>query len=133
VGRRRFRALALSSVVALACGQGGASDRVPEGTWGGEHLALVVGPAGAAVDFDCAHGAITAQLRLDPDGRFTLPGYYVRDVGPAQDPENRLAATYTGSSDGQRITLSFVLIDSGVADGPFTAFLGAAPQLLECR
>jgi hypothetical protein len=133
VGRPRLRALALSSVVALACGQGGPSDRVAEGPWGGEHLAVLVGPTGATVGFDCAHGAITVPLRLDPDGRFTLPGYYVRDVGPTEDPENRQPATYSGSSDGQRLTLSFVVIDSGVADGPFTAFLGAAAQLQQCR
>jgi hypothetical protein len=118
--------------LALACG-GSAVDRVPEGSWGGEHLGLRVGPAGAAVDLDCAHGEITAPMRVDPDGAFSLPGYYVRDVGPAEVPENRRAATYTGRSDGQSLTLSFVVAETGDSGGPFTAFAGATAQVQECR
>jgi hypothetical protein len=117
--------------VALACG-GSAVDRVPEGSWGGEHVGLLVGPAGAVVDLDCAHGEITAPMRLDEDGGFSLPGYYVRDVGPAEVPENRRAATYSGRSDGQSLTLSFTAED-GFAGGPFTAFPGAPAQVQECR
>jgi len=131
--RRRSRALASSLVLAVACGGSAAVDRVPEGPWGGEHVALLVGPAGATVDLDCAHGEITVPLRLDEDGRFTLPGYYVRDVGPAEDPENRRPATYTGGSDGRSVTLSFTLLDAGETDGPFTAFAGAPAQVQECR
>ena len=125
--------LALSCVLALACSGGGPADRVPEGPWGGEHVGLLVGPAGAAVDLDCAHGEITAPLRLDEDGRFALPGYYVRDVGPAEDPENRRPATYAGRSDGRSVTLSFTLLDGGETAGPFTAFPGAPAQVQECR
>jgi hypothetical protein len=116
----------------MGCG-GSAIDRVPEGTWGGEHVGLLVGPAGAAVDLDCAHGEITAPMRLDPDGGFDLPGYYVRDVGPAEVPENRRPATYSGRSDGQSLTLSFTAVEGGETGGPFTAFLGAPAQLQECR
>ena len=108
-------------------------DRVPEGSWGGEHVGLVVGSAGAAVDLDCAHGEITAPMRLDPDGGFSLPGYYVRDVGPAAVPENRQTATYSGRSDGQSLTLSFTLAEGGESGGPFTAFPGAPAQVQECR
>jgi hypothetical protein len=106
---------------------------VPEGAWGGDHVGLVVGAAGAAVDLDCAHGEITVPLRLGADGSFRLPGYLVHDVGPAHDPELRLPATYSGSSDGHRITLSFTLTDTGEGAGPFTAFLGAPAQVYKCR
>jgi hypothetical protein len=119
-------------ILALACG-GTEPGTVPQGSWGGEHVALVVAPAGAAVDLDCAHGEITAPMRLGPDGRFSLPGYYVRDVGPAETPENRRPATYSGSSDGRSLTLSFTLVDDDGSGGPFTAFPGVAPQLQECR
>jgi len=127
------RVLSVSCILAAACGGGGAVDGVPEGPWGGEHVALVVAPTGAAVDLDCAHGEITAPLRLDEDGRFALPGYYVRDVGPAEDPENRRPATYEGRSDGRSLTLSFILLDGGERDGPFTAFPGAPAEVQECR
>lgn len=118
--------------LALACG-GSALDRVPEGSWGGEHVGLLVEPAGAAVDLDCAHGAITAPMRLDADGGFSLPGYYIRDVGPAQATGDRRAATYSGRSDGQSLTLSFTLSDGEGAGGPFTAFPGVPAQVQECR
>jgi len=106
---------------------------VPEGAWGGEHVALIVRAAGADVDVDCAHGEITAPLRLEADGSFRLPGYYVRDVGPAFDPEQRRPTTYFGSSDGRQLTLSFTLVDTGETVGPFTATLGGTAELLECR
>jgi len=129
----RAAMLVALGALAAACGGGsGGMDRVPEGPWGGEHVSLVVGPAGAAVQFDCAHGEITVPLRLEPDGRFSLPGYYVRDVGPTHDPEDRRPATYFGSSDGASLTLSFTL-DDGEADGPFTAFPGAPPVVQLCR
>lgn len=127
------RALLALSALAAACGGGPGLDRVPEGPWGGEHVALLVAAEGAVVDLDCAHGQITTPLRLDAEGGFNLPGYYVRDVGPAEDPENRRPATYSGTYDGRRLTLSFRVLDGGEADGPFTAFPGAPAQLQECR
>jgi hypothetical protein len=95
-------------------------------------VSLLVRATGALVDLDCAHGEITVPLRLEPDGGFRLPGYYVRDVGPTFDPENRQPATYFGSSEGTRLTLSFSL-QNGESDGPFTAFPGGPPSVEQCR
>lgn len=127
------RALLALSALAAACGRGPGLERVPEGAWGGEHVALLVAAEGAVVELDCAHGEITAPLRLDAEGGFDLPGYHVRDVGPAAEPEDRRPATYSGTYDGRRLTLSFRLIEGDEADGPFTAFPGAPAQLQECR
>jgi hypothetical protein len=137
VARRARKDVALAcllvSVLTGACGSDrNGLDRVPEGRWGGEGIALDVRPTGAAVDLDCAHGEITVPLRLEADGSFRLPGYYVRDVGPATDPEERRPATYFGSSDGRRLTLSFAL-ESGEAAGPFAATLGAPANVQRCR
>jgi hypothetical protein len=122
------------SVLAAACGGGSAGlSRVPEGAWGGEHVGLDVRAIGSGVLLDCAHGEITVPLLLDSDGSFSLPGYYVRDVGPAHDPENRRPATYFGSSDGHRLRLSFTLLDDGGTEGPFTAVLGAPAEVQRCR
>jgi hypothetical protein len=131
-GKVGLSVLVLSAAV-VACGGGaGALDRVPEGPWGGEHVSLLVRAAGAAVGFDCAHGEITVPMRLEGDGSFSLPGYYVRDAGPTFDPENRLPATYFGRSDGQRLTLAFILED-GSAGGPFTALAGGPGLVQQCR
>jgi hypothetical protein len=131
-GPGRLPLLALGALAAACGGSAGRLDRVPEGPWGGEHVSLVVRATGAEVDLDCAHGEITVPLRLGPDGRFSLPGYYVRDVGPTFDPENREPATYFGSSDGRRLTLSFAL-ENGDSDGPFTAFPGGPLLVQQCR
>lgn len=128
-----MRSLLTMSAVAAACGGPGGLDRVPEGPWGGEHVALVVRATGAAVDLDCAHGEITVPLRLEPDGSFRFPGYYVRDVGPAMEPENRRPAAYFGSFDGRRLALSFTLLDDGFTEGPFMAFPGGQAELQQCR
>jgi hypothetical protein len=133
MGTATRRALALVLALTAACGgSNGGLGRVPEGDWGGEHLALRVHATGASVDLDCAHGEITVPLRLEGDGSFRLPGYFVRDAGPSFDPELRRPATYFGGYDGQRLTLSFTLDDGGGA-GPFTAVLGGTAQLTECR
>ena len=133
MGGRGWLPLLALSALAAACGGGrGNLDRVPDGPWGGEHVSLVVRATGAQVGFDCAHGEITVPLRLEADGTFRLPGYLVRDVGPTLDPENRVPATYSGSSDGARLTLSFVLED-GTGDGPFTAFPGGSAVVQLCR
>jgi len=82
---------------------------------------------------DCAHGEITVPFRLDSDGGFSLPGYYVRDVGPGHPTVNGRPATYFGSSDGHRLRLSFTLLDDGSTEGPFTAVLGAPAVVQRCR
>jgi hypothetical protein len=126
----------LLMVSALAAGCGGDSGdlgRVPLGPWGGEHVALVVRTSGALVSLDCAHGEITVPLRLEPDGRFQLPGYYVTDVGPMLEPENRRPASYFGRFDGRELTLSFTVIEDGFTAGPFSASPGVQAGLQQCR
>jgi hypothetical protein len=133
MGGASKRPLVLAFALAGACGGSAALARVPEGAWGGPHLGLVVGSASAAVELDCAHGEITVPLRLEADGSFRLPGYLVHDFGPTPLEEVRLPATYSGSSDGRRITLSVTLPDTGESRGPFTALPGEPPQVYGCE
>jgi hypothetical protein len=105
---------------------------VPEGPWGGEGIALDVRASGAVVELDCAHGEITVPLRVEADGSFRLPGYYVHDVGPGLDPEVRKPATYSGLYDGHRLALSFAL-ETGEAAGPFIATPDAPAHVQRCR
>ena len=125
--------LLVLTVLAAACGAGSGGTSVPEGAWGGEHVGLDVRAAGTGVLLDCAHGEITVPLRLDSDGSFSLPGYYIRDVGPAHPTVTGRPATYFGSSDGHRLRLSFTLLDDGQTEGPFTAVLGAPAEVQRCR
>lgn len=122
----------VAALLAACGGSGGGLRSLPEGAWGGEHIGLSVRATGAAVELDCAHGEITVPLRVGADGAFRFPGYYVRDVGPAFDPEQRRPTTYFGGSAGPRLDLSFTL-DTGETAGPFTATLGGTAEVVKCR
>jgi len=129
--------LVSSAAVSSACGgsASGGLDRVPEGEWGGQGVAITVGPTGSDLQFDCAHGAITVPLNLEPDATFRAPGYFVQEHGgPAREDEqeDRRPATYSGSSDGRQIRFSIALTEEGQTLGPFAATFGAPADLFRC-
>lgn len=127
-----------AAALAAACDGAGPTGRpqdAPAGSWGGEHVALDVTSAGAAVELDCAHGTIDAPLRLDDEGRFSIAGVFVREGGPVRFGETEQAhpAVYDGRLEDSKITFSIRLTDSDTAIGPFTAMLGAEPTLFKCQ
>lgn len=126
--------LAWTAFLAIACGASGGLDQVPEGDWGGEHVALAVEAAGARVELDCAHGVATAALTLDAEGRFDVPGYFVQEHGgPVREEEDdRRPARYFGTADGREVRFSIRLTDDGTTLGPFSARRDAPPQLFKC-
>src|SRR3954466_4970262 len=54
---------------------------VAKGDWGGTGIAVTVTDTGATIQFDCASGMITNQLRVKKDGSFTAEGTLARN-GP---------------------------------------------------
>src|SRR5438045_8716344 len=46
------------------------------GTWGGQHMGLVVSDTGARIEFDCAAGAIRGPLHVESNGDFSWQGYF---------------------------------------------------------
>lgn len=121
--------------MACACGASGGPERVPEGEWGGEHVALTVEAAGARVELDCAHGAVTAPLKLDTKGAFDVPGYFVQEHGgPVREDEQeeQRPARYFGTSDGRAIRFSIRLTEDGSTLGPFSAIRSEPAQLFKC-
>ncbi len=40
------------------------------GTWGGEHIGMIVSETGATLEYDCAHGAIDEPISHDENGEF---------------------------------------------------------------
>ena len=131
-----LRVLLASGALALAaCESETALDRVPEGDWGGEHVALSVAAGGASVEFDCAHGWLDDPLRLDSQQQFRSEGRYVSEGGPlppGQEPYER-PAVYRGALAGSRLTFTVRLGDPDQALGPFSAELGVPPRLVKCR
>ena len=137
--RVRWRPGILLLVGSGACAgamMAGADDgRLLAGTWGGEHVALIVTDAGAHVEFDCAFGDISQPLTIDPDGRLAVEGVYVQERGgPVREGEEpvRKPARYSGRLSGQTLTFDVVLIESNETVGSFTVARGVTPRVRKC-
>lgn len=109
---------------------------VPPGTWGGDHLRLVVTGSGATAEFDCANGTVDEPLVRRPDGSFDAPGRYFADQGgPARtdDPEPvGVPARYRGRVDGAVMTLTVQLPESDTTHGPYRLRQGSQGSPQQC-
>lgn len=136
-------ALALVLFLAVGCrhtpgvaGAGSTDRRVPVGTWGGEHVALIVTETGAHLEFDCAFGDITQPLTFDRSGRLAVEGVFVQEHGgPVRlgEKPDRRPARYFGRLNGKTLTFEATLIDSNTSIGSFTLVSGATPRITKCR
>jgi len=109
-------------------------ERVPNGTWGGDHAVVTVTDNGGTVEFECAHGTLDHPLRLDDRGRFSVVGTYVPEHGaPFERDEaaERRPARYQGRLDRQKIEFT-VTIEGETGQGPFTVTLAKPPKLAKC-
>ena len=109
---------------------------VPTGSWGGEHIQLVVTEAGAKVEYDCAFGRIDEPLLRDKEGNFEARGVHAFERGgprqlgePAPEPH---PARYEGWTDGRQMRLTVTLPDKGKVVGSFSLGLGRQPLLEKC-
>lgn len=129
-----MRWVAAITLALAACSAGSpvGIDRVPIGEWGGEHVQLTVTDTGGRVEFDCAHGTLDAPLRVDTDGRFSVPGTIVLEGGPVPEPPPApQGARYLGQTDGRRLLLERQT-DGGEPLGTFHLELGRAAVLFKC-
>ena len=106
------------------------------GSWGGEHIRLVVTKTGATVEYDCAFGKIEAPLLPDQEGNFEARGVHVFERGgPAQLGEPALRqhpAQYHGWTNGSHMRLTVTLLETGTHIGTFALDLGRQPLLVKC-
>lgn len=113
-----------------------ATARVPQGTWGGTGIQLVVTAAGGTVEYNCAAGVIAEPLTLDAAGSFAATGTHSFLRGgppdPGAPPPRAQPARYTGSSDGATMRLTVTLPEAGTTLGPFTLVLGQRALLDRC-
>lgn len=127
--------LALSAL--LACASAAAErGRLAAGTWGGPHIRLdVADDETATVEFDCAHGSITAPIVPDGSGAFKVAGRYVQErPGPVREGQEGegVPAVYAGKVQGKSLTLTITLTGSGEELGPFELTQGKTPRLTKC-
>lgn len=104
-------------------------------TWGGEHLVVVVSDTGATLQYDCAHGTMSAPPKPDATGRFVVAGTHVFERGGpvrADGAEDRRAAMYDGQIVGSTMTLNVQVIGVSATLGPFSLTRGDAGRLNRC-
>ncbi len=110
-------------------------DTGARGRWGGEGVQMEVTPAGAQLEWDCAHGSIEKPLALDENGHFEVPGVFVRESpGPLRvGGSPALRASYSGSVAGKTMTLRVILIEPEESLGTFSLTHGEPGRLRKCR
>ena len=110
------------------------SSPLTEGMWGGSGIQMTVGPEGAALDFDCAHGAIDGPIAVGSDGRFRASGTYaVEHAGPVREEDEKggRPAVYEGRVEGKKLTLVISLAD-GKEVGTFELTQGRSGRVMKC-
>jgi hypothetical protein len=135
---RKLLALVLLQLLACSSGpiHGTAAERLPTGTWGGEHVELTVTTTGAHLEFDCANGDVAQPLTTDDSGRLDVEGVFTREHGgPIRDDEAaaRVRARYSGRLTKNALTFDVTLIDSKENAGSFTVVLGETGRVRKCR
>lgn len=120
--------------VATTCG---VDVTAPEmvGEWGGEHISLSVSLSQSTLEYDCAHGTIEESIEPDGDGNFTVAGIHVLEHGgPIQQDQvpDEHPARYEGWTNGDRMTLTVILTDTGLEIGTYSLRLGEPARLFKC-
>lgn len=108
--------------------------RIPTGVWGGHHINIEVGEKSATIEYDCASGMINGPLIVDANGTFNLRGTHRTERGGpirADDDSKGQPATYTGSINGDTMTLN-LKVDDGDAES-FTLEKGKQGKLRKCK
>lgn len=106
------------------------------GTWGGEHIRMVVSAKGASIEYDCAHGSISGRLALDAERKFKVTGAHMREgPGPIRMgvPRTSQPAVFSGQVNGDEMLLTVTLTDEKQPIGDFTLRRGSEGRLRKCR
>jgi len=110
--------------------------RLSDGTWGGKHIQFEVSDGSVNIEYDCAHGSIEGPLTFDRQGRFSWRGSYTREHGgPIRINEkvNNQPATYSGSINGDTMTLTVRLANTSDPVLTFTLTRGNVGRVWKCK
>ncbi len=106
------------------------------GTWGGQHIRMIVTANGATIEYDCAQGTVASKLMLDAERKFSLTGSHMREgPGPTRIGVTRPSspARFDGQVNGDEMSLSVVLTDANESIGDFVLRRGSEGRLRKCR
>ena len=112
-----------------------ASREVTDETWGGNHVRMQVRRGGADLEFDCAQGQLTEELKTDADGNFDVEGTFAREGGPTRIDEKATGrpARYVGRITQNSMTFQIHFKDSNQTSEVFTLTRGSEGRLWKCR
>lgn len=105
------------------------------GSWGGQHVGLVLTATGGTLEYDCAAGRIDGPIVTGPDGSFIARGTHTPGIGgPEREGEVRPSypAHYSGSVRGDRMNLRVDVPARGFTIGPYELRHRAEPILMRC-
>ena len=106
-----------------------------KGTWGGEHIGILVSDSSATLEYDCAHGTIDEPIIPDDEGKFEVSGVHVFEHGgPIRSDEvlDEHPALYKGHIVGNEMTLILVLTDTDTEIDTFSLTSGVNPLIYKC-
>ena len=131
-----FRVLIVFVVVMISLMTAGTQkmQRIATGVWGGQHINIEVGEKSAVIEYDCANGVIDGPLVVDSSGNFKLRGKHRMERGGpvrADEQPNEQPATYTGTINGNTMTLTLKINDS--EEETFTLEKGKQGELFKCK
>jgi hypothetical protein len=141
VSRTAAVAMTMVAIVAACSGSASTDPTVIPGTlgpgkWGSPTAGLEITDSTGLVRFEfCATGTLTVPVLLTSDGRFDVPGTYIRNIGPSVQAKS---ARYVGLWRPRSLTLTVFLSDPigpNTSDvvGPFDLDLdGAGPPERPC-
>jgi len=110
------------------------SHQLSSALWGGNGVSLEVSDGKASLEFDCANGTISEPIMLDNEGRFEVPGLYVREgPGPVRQGGNKQSqAIYSGVVKDDTMTLSIRMDGSSDELLKVTLVRGKQGRLRKC-
>ena len=103
--------------------------------WGGDHVGLTVSATGGVLEYDCASGTIDQPIVAATTGNFVAQGTHtIGHGGPIMVGEipDRHPARYEGWTDGEKMTLSVTITDTGQKLGDFALVRGQSPHVFRC-
>jgi len=127
--------LASATIAAARSCPSDTPERLPNGSWGGQHVGLVATDTGATIEYDCAAGNISGPLRLGANGEFDWSGtHYPGHGGPIRidEPSNAHPARYTGRADAESMEMTLTLIDGTQPPQTFTLKRGGNAAVFKC-
>ena len=108
---------------------------VAASNWGGVGIRLEIKKTGGELEFDCATGMITNQLRIDKGGNFIANGTFLRrGPGPIRlgfSPKAQ-AVRYQGKITGRIMKVTAIAADTDEIIGEFTLRRGKEPSIRRC-